>query len=173
MLALPEILVVLRGPDPHSCLLCLQGAERKIRDEERKQSKRKGKCVGPIPRECQAAAVSCSPSLDPAACGLDWGESDMASTSTKAFPSSCGGGQALTHRTAGHVLGGLRHRGSHNYHLLVTCGFTPQFLTLKYSCFPHTNGRTSRCSSPSWIWIPSLSSSSRTCTLLTCSGAAM
>lgn len=108
MLALPEILVVLRGPDPHSCLLCLQGAERKIRDEERKQSKRKGKCVGPIPRECLAAAVSCSPSLDPAACGLDWGESDMASTSTKAFPSSCGGGQALTHRTAGHVLGGLR-----------------------------------------------------------------
>lgn len=64
MLALPEILVVLRGPDPHSCLLCLQGAERKIRDEERKQSKRKGKCVGPIPRECLAAAVSCSPSLD-------------------------------------------------------------------------------------------------------------
>lgn len=46
MLALPEILVVPRSPDLHSCLLCLQGAERKIRDEERKQSKRKGKCVG-------------------------------------------------------------------------------------------------------------------------------
>lgn len=34
-----------QSPDLHSCLLCLQGAERKIRDEERKQSKRKGKCA--------------------------------------------------------------------------------------------------------------------------------
>lgn len=35
-----ESRVVLSGLDP-------QGAERKIRDEERKQSKRKGKCTDP------------------------------------------------------------------------------------------------------------------------------
>lgn len=97
-----------QSPDLRSCLLCLQGAERKIRDEERKQSKRKGKCAAWSSQRmpgCSCVLPAAAQTLQSAGwMGRDW----HARASTKAFPSSCGGGQGLPHRTAGHVLGGLR-----------------------------------------------------------------